>query len=237
MTGILIVEDEADLASTVKFAFEREGFSVRVATDGLSALRAAAEAVPDLVVLDLMLPDISGLEVCRRLRADLQTARVPVLMLTARTDEIDRVVGFEVGADDYVGKPFSVRELVLRVRALLRRASPQPVAQGGTQGAGERFGRLLFSDDGASVLVDGAEVQVTALEVRLLRTLFERRGRVQSRETLLDHVWGQDKDVSERSVDTTVKRLREKLGSAGGYIETLRGHGYRMIPRPREEDA
>ena len=234
MAEILIVEDEADLASTVRFAFEREGFAVRVAHDGAHALIAAAEAVPDLVVLDLMLPDVSGLEVCRRLRAGRETASVPILMLTARTDEIDRVVGFEVGADDYVAKPFSVRELVLRVRALLRRAQPAATAPPPTLKMALRFGRLEILDDEVSVRVDGTEIALTSLELRLLRKLYDRRGRVQSREALLNEVWGEDKDVSERSVDTTMKRLREKLGAAGGYLETLRGHGYRMVARPPE---
>jgi two-component system phosphate regulon response regulator PhoB len=179
--------------------------------------------VPDLVVLDLMLPDLSGTEVCRHLRMSDRTRHVPVLMLTAKGEEIDRVVGFEVGADDYVTKPFSVRELMLRVRAIVRRAHA-PEAE-----AGELvFGRLRLDGGGHRAWVDGQEVSLTALEFRLLTTLLSRRGRVQTRDTLLEDVWDMSGDVTTRTVDTHVKRLRQKLGLAGAYIETLRGVGYRF---------
>ena len=231
---ILIVDDEPDLSGTIAYALERYGFATRVAGSGAAAFEAlAAEIRPDLVILDVMLPDVSGFEICRRIRANPRGARMPVLMLTARGEELDRVVGFEVGADDYVVKPFSVRELALRVRALLRRAEPagELTAAGGVV----TFGRLEFDDDAHRVLVDGVEVLLTALEHRLLRVLLERRGRVQSRETLLNEVWGRATHVGERTVDTHVKRLREKLGPAGDYVETLRGVGYRFKTRPEEQ--
>ncbi len=228
---ILIVEDEPDLAATLAYNFEREGFVVRTARRGLAALdELKIEPYPDLVLLDVMLPDISGLEVCRRLRADPVSAKTPVLMLTARGEEIDRVMGFEIGADDYVTKPFSVRELLLRARALLRRSHPDAPASGET-----RFGVLSVNHDGHRVLVDGDNVVLTALEFRLLTTLLERKGRVQNRETLLSDVWGMDKDVGERTVDTHVKRLREKIGRAGAYLQTLRGVGYRWQLSPDED--
>ena len=232
---ILIVEDERDLASTLAYNFEREKLAVRVAHDGESALaELKREPRPDLVVLDLMLPDVSGVEVCRRLRADPRTAKIPVMMLTARGEEIDRVIGFEVGADDYVVKPFSVREVLLRARALLRRASPEA---GASTSEGATFGVLEIDAAGHRALVEGSPVALTALEFRLLQTFYDRRGRVQSRDTLLNDVWGLDKDVGERTVDTHVKRLREKLGAAGAYIETLRGVGYRFKLRPDEDTA
>jgi two-component system phosphate regulon response regulator PhoB len=228
--SLLIVEDEPDLASTLAWNFEREGFRATTAGTGAAALAELERAQPDLIVLDVMLPDLSGFEVCRRVRAVPALKHVPILMLTARGEEIDRVVGFEVGADDYVVKPFSVRELVLRVRALLRRA--QPPAESDARPATRRFGVLELDDEGHRALVSGEEVALTALELKLLKTLFDRKGRVQTRETLLNDVWGLDKDVSERTVDTSVKRLREKLGAAGAYVETLRGVGYRLLARP-----
>lgn len=228
---ILIVDDEPELVRPLDFAFRREGFETRVAHDGRSALHLAAELPPpDLVLLDLMLPDISGTEVCRRLKADPATRDIPVIMVTARGEEIDRVVGFEVGADDYVVKPFSTRELVLRARAVLRRrgaaAPEEPAAEISS------FGRLRVDEAGHRAWVDGAEVQLTALEFRLLTTFLERRGRVQSRDVLLDTVWGVSTAVTTRTVDTHVKRLRQKLGAAGGYVQTIRGVGYRFRANP-----
>ncbi|MCA9561094.1 MAG: response regulator transcription factor, partial [Myxococcales bacterium] len=189
------------------------------------------EPIPDLVLLDLMLPDMSGTEVCRKLRADERTKDVPVMMVTAKGEEIDRVVGFEVGADDYVVKPFSLRELLLRVRAVLRRART------GEESEDEiTFGRLRIDTPGHHVWVDEEEVKLTALEFRLLTTFHARRGRVQTREMLLSDVWGYQAEVTTRTVDTHVKRLREKLGEAGQYIETVRGVGYRFRARPDEVD-
>jgi two-component system, OmpR family, phosphate regulon response regulator PhoB len=229
---ILIVEDEADLVGVLQYNLKKEGYAVRSAGNGAEALRLIEEdPTPDLVLLDLMLPDISGIDVCRQLRSKERTRRTPVLMLTARGEESDRVRGFEVGADDYVTKPFSVRELMLRVRALLRRASGKD--SGAADGA---FGVLRIDDGAHRVWVGGVEVALTALEFRLLGAFLERKGRVQTRDALLADVWDIHADVTTRTVDTHVKRLREKLGAAGDYIETVRGVGYRFKSAPAEEE-
>jgi two-component system phosphate regulon response regulator PhoB len=221
---ILIVEDEADLSATVAYNLQREGYEVQIAATGQAAMdELAKESPPDLVLLDLMLPDISGTEICKHIRENERTRQIPIIMLTAKSEEIDRVVGFEVGADDYVAKPFSVRELMLRVRALLRRTMR---TEQGTELI--TFGKLRLDQGGHRVWLDGDEIKLTALEFRLLSTFITRRGRVQSRDALLADVWGIDADVTTRTVDTHVKRLREKLGQAGAYIETLRGVGYRF---------
>ncbi len=226
---VLVVEDEVDLATTLEYNLRAEGFQVRLAHDGRHALAAAtSEPPPDLIVLDLMLPDLSGTEICRRLREQEHTREVPIIMCTAKGEEIDRVVGFEVGADDYIVKPFSVRELILRARALLRR-----VQRGEHDAAAVvRFGKLSLDHDAHRVWVGEAEIDLTALEFRLLSTFMSRRGRVQSRESLLGDVWGGDANVTLRTVDTHIKRLREKLGDAAMYIETLRGVGYRFKHEP-----
>ena len=225
---VLIVEDEVDLAATLEYSLTREGYQVTVAHTGQAALAAAlADPGPNVIVLDLMLPDLPGTEVCRRLREHERTRELPIVMCTAKDTEIDRVVGFEVGADDYVVKPFSVRELALRVRAMLRRSHR-------TEAESEilRFGRLKVDREAHRVWIDDAEVTLTALEFRLLYTFLSRKGRVQSREALLSDVWGIDAEVTTRTVDTHVKRLREKLGEVGDYIETLRGVGYRFRDQP-----
>ncbi|MCA9537714.1 MAG: response regulator transcription factor [Myxococcales bacterium] len=234
MSGlILIVEDEHDLLNALEYNLEREGYRTRVASTGRAALEAASfDPPPDLVLLDLMLPDMPGTEVCRKLRADDRMREVPVMMVTAKNEEIDRVVGFEVGADDYVVKPFSMRELLLRVRAVLRRARVT-----GDERDEIVFGILRIDQPGHRVWVDDEEIRLTALEFRLLTTFHARRGRVQTREMLLSDVWGYQADVTTRTVDTHVKRLREKLGQAGMYIETVRGVGYRFRPRPDESMA
>lgn len=232
MTGrILIVEDEHDLASVLEYNLKREGYDTRVATTGSAALSLAIEEPPSLVLLDLMLPDLSGVEVCRRLKQHAALRAVPVIMITARGEEIDRVVGFEVGADDYIVKPYSVRELLLRVQAVLRRTRPPQQSE---PARAVTFGRLAVDEEAHRVRVDGNDVVLTALEFRLLWTLLQRRGRVQSRDTLLNDVWGISADVTTRTVDTHVKRLREKLGPAGAYVETLRGVGYRFADRPED---
>ncbi|RAL24856.1 DNA-binding response regulator [Lujinxingia litoralis] len=230
---ILIVEDEHDLVQNLEYNLRREGFEAISAATGHQALaRLKERPLPDLLLLDLMLPDLSGYEVCRRVRADQTTRHIPVLMLTARGEEHERVQGFESGADDYVVKPFNVRELMLRVRAVLRRTEsaeeePRP---------GEViFGRLKVDLPGVRVWVDEEPVSLTALEFRLLETLFSRRGRAQSREVLLSDVWDIQADVMTRTVDTHIKRLREKLGPCGAYIETLRGIGYRFCATPPEQ--
>lgn len=236
MALILVVEDEPDLARTLEYNLRREGHETRHAATGAAALELALGSespTPDLVLLDLMLPDIPGTEICRKLRSEPRTQSVAIIMLTAKDQEIDRVVGFELGADDYVAKPYSTRELMLRVQAVLRRHG------GATSSPPEEtsFGALRIDTDGYRVWVDGKETTLTALEFRLLVLLVERRGRVQTREGLLSDVWGIDADVTTRTVDTHVKRLRQKLGAAGAYIETLRGVGYRCRPTPGEEGS
>jgi two-component system, OmpR family, phosphate regulon response regulator PhoB len=234
VTTVLIVDDEADLLSTLEYNLEREGFATRTAGTGAAALHAAQqEPHPDLILLDLMLPDCSGKDVCRQLRQMPTLQHVPIIMVTARGEEIDRVIGFEVGADDYVVKPFSIRELVLRVRAVLRRAITSP--EDGEQvllATDDRFGTLKVELDVHRVTVvndtQTTELPLTALEFRLLTAFMQRRGRVLTREVLLADVWGVSPELTTRTVDTHVKRLREKLGSAGDAIETVRGVGYRF---------
>lgn len=236
MSGlVLIVDDEKDLANAIDFHLQREGFTTRVAYDGTSALALAEAERPDLVILDLMLPDVPGTEVCRRMRAIEALRPTAILMLTARGEEIDRVVGFEVGADDYMTKPFSMRELGLRVRAILRRTQ-EPSHSGPSEHA-LNLGVVRIDLEAHRAYVSGEEVRLTALEFRLLALFVQRRGRVQTRETLLSDVWGIEADVTTRTVDTHVKRLREKLGGAGDYIETIRGVGYRFLADPQAKPA
>jgi len=225
---VLIVDDERDLVRLLEFNLQQAGFETAAAYAGVEALEKVRQRVPDLVVLDLMLPDIPGNEVCRQLKASPRTRHVPVLMLTARTDEVDRVVGFEVGADDFVTKPFSVRELVLRIRAILRRGGGADADQ-----AREQVGPIRVDPAAHRAYVDGEEIALTALEFKLLTTFMSRLGRVQTREALLQDVWGVSSDLQTRTVDTHVKRLREKLGAGRDLIETVRGIGYRMVEPER----
>ena len=220
---ILVIEDEPDLAELVRFHLSQAGFAVEIAHSGRAGLDAIRRARPALVLLDLMLPDLSGTDVCREVRADAKLRDLPILMLTARADEVDRVVGFEIGADDYVTKPFSPRELVLRVKAILRRAEGE-----GQPAAVLRRGALQVDAERHRCSVDGAPVDLTAKEFRLLEVLMSRPGHVMTRQRLLDDVWGSDITVTERTIDTHLKRLREKLGAAGELIETVRGVGYRL---------
>ncbi len=226
MSGtILLVDDEQDLIETLRYSLEREGYTTLAAKNGATALGLLGQSrTPDLVLLDWMLPDMSGTEVCRNLRMGERTRAIPVIMVSARSEEIDRVVGFELGADDYVTKPFSVRELLLRIKAILRRRTTNQTADTETQ-----WGNLRVDFDGHQVWVDEQAIALTALEFRLLTTLLNRRGRVQTREMLLSDVWSVQVDVTTRTVDTHVQRLRKKLGAAGQYIETLRGVGYRFL--------
>lgn len=225
---ILVVEDEADLGELLAFNLRQAGFEVVVAGDGAQAIQEASVGNFDLMLLDIMLPDILGTDVCRQVRKDPATEAMPVIMLTAKGEEVDRVVGFELGADDYITKPFSPRELVLRVGAVLRRAkgaaSEAPPAKKSQVQAGD----ITIDVDRHEVRIAGAQVPLTALEFRLLVDLASRRGRVQSRDVLLERVWGYVAGVGSRTVDTHVKRLREKLGPSGDCIETVRGVGYRM---------
>ena len=225
MATILVVDDERDLQNLLDFNLRQAGFETVLASTGEQALQAVRRRVPDLVLLDLMLPDLPGTEICRQVKSDPRTRAVPVVMLTARGEELDRVVGFELGADDYVVKPFSMRELVLRVKAVLRRAGQQ----GGDRPRSE-LGPIRLDVEAHRCTIAGEEVSLTPLEFRLLATLMTRAGRVQSRERLLTDVWEMSSELETRTVDTHVKRLREKIGAAGQYIETVRGVGYRIAP-------
>jgi two-component system phosphate regulon response regulator PhoB len=231
---VLIVDDEEDLLNLVDLHLRREGFATLKARNGREALELFEAHRPALVVLDLMLPDMTGTEVCRRIRSHPLHGSVPVIMLSARGEEIDRVVGFEVGADDYVVKAnFSVRELALRVRARLRGRVETPEPEPPRPAAGELVYPLLRVDEAAHrVWVEGAEIVLTATEFKLLITLARRQGRVQTRGALLEDVWDMPPDLNTRTVDTHVKRLREKLGAASVYVETVRGVGYRFEPEP-----
>jgi len=224
---ILIVDDERDLLSVLEFNLRQAGFETSLATTGADAMQQLRRRVPDLVLLDLMLPDMSGTEVCRFVKSDPRMRTVPVVMLTAKGEEVDKVVGFELGADDYVTKPFSVRELVLRLKAVLRRASPAA-----TERPPERVGPIRVDVEAHRAYVEEEEVTLTPLEFRLLTTLMARVGRVQSRDQLLTDVWDMSSEIETRTVDTHVKRLREKLGSARDLLETVRGIGYRLVESP-----
>jgi DNA-binding response OmpR family regulator len=224
MPRILVVEDEQDIALLIKHALDRSGeMTAEIVGSGDVALRRISEQPPDLVVLDLNLPVVSGTEVCRIMRARPATASIPVIMLTARTTEADRVAGLDLGADDYVTKPFSLRELAARVRAVLRR-KPQVTAPAVYRGA-----HLVADFDAVSIAVDGEAVRLTRREFELLRFLVENRNRVLSRERLLERVWGFEHFIETRSVDVHVGRLRAKLGAAGAQIETVVGLGYRFV--------
>ena len=214
MARILVIEDEADLQEVLEYNLRQAGHDVVVKGTGQEGLRATRERRPDLIVLDIMLPDVSGLEVCKALKKAPETRSIPIIMASAKGEEIDRVLGFELGADDYVVKPYSIRELLLRVQTILRRggagdAEPRALIE---------FGRLKLDRDAHRVWVEGAEIELTALEFKLLLTLYERKNRVQTRAALLDDVWGIKADITTRTVDTHVKRLREKLGPAGDYV-------------------
>jgi two-component system phosphate regulon response regulator PhoB len=232
MARLLIIEDEKDLLKVLEFNLRQAGHEVLSATRGRDGLQIAREHQPDLVLLDLMLPDIAGTEVCKSLKQTSPTREIAVLMLTAKGEEVDRIVGFELGADDYVVKPFSVRELLLRIDAILRRLKGEH-----SPDAPVEFGNLRIDQAAHRVWVGESEVELTALEFKLLLTLFARKNRVQSRAALLDDVWGVVADVTTRTVDTHVKRLRQKLGNAGEYIETVRGVGYRFADLPVSEEA
>jgi two-component system, OmpR family, phosphate regulon response regulator PhoB len=228
MNHIVVIEDEADLREVLRYNLKQAGYAVDLAGEGRAGLALVQKQKPDLVLLDLMLPDLSGTEICRTLKNDPATRAIPVVMVTARGEEIDRVVGFELGADDYVVKPFSVRELLLRISAILRRQA----AKEAEPSAAIQFGCLRVETAAHRVFVEEKEVELTALEFRLLLTLYERRDRVQTRTTLLEDVWGIEAEITTRTVDTHVKRLREKLEAARDYIETVRGVGYRFVAHP-----
>jgi two-component system, OmpR family, phosphate regulon response regulator PhoB len=222
MPRVLIVEDDPDISTVLDFNFQREGFHTQVAHTGASALRAMRDVPADLIVLDLMLPDIAGLDVCREVRAEPHTKDVPILIVTAKGQEADRLLGLETGADDYVTKPFNVRELILRASALMRRSTS-------TNSAATRIesGAIVVDSGAHRVFVEGKETHLTNTEYRLLLIFLNRPGRVFSRRQLLNQVWNMRGQLVTRTVDTHVKRLREKLGNAGAAIETVRAVGYR----------
>jgi two-component system, OmpR family, alkaline phosphatase synthesis response regulator PhoP len=222
---VLVVEDEQDIAGLIKHALERAGDGqVEIVSSGDAALRAITDQPPDVIILDLNLPVLSGMEVCRIVRSRPATANIPIIMLTARTTEADRVTGLDLGADDYVTKPFSLRELAARVRAVLRRRQTGVAAPAIFKGA-----HLTADFDAVAIAVDGAAVRLTRREFELLRFLVENRNRVISRDRLLERVWGYDRYIETRSVDVHVGRLRAKLGAAGQQIETVVGLGYRFV--------
>ena len=225
---ILVIEDEPDIRKTLEYNLARESFIVSTAGSLKKAKNILENPNFSLILLDLMLPDGSGLDLCRELKSNSALKEIPIIILTAKDDEVDKVVGFELGADDYVTKPFSVRELILRVKAVLKRnqktATPLEINR--------NFGSLVMDIESHEVFIDDEEITLTALEFKLLNQLVERRGRVQTRDQLLSDVWGYSSDVTTRTVDTHIKRLREKLGVMGKYIQTIRGVGYKFSRTP-----
>lgn len=220
---VVIIEDEKDLAELLAYNLGKEGWQTLIALDGRSGLELVTAELPDIVILDLMLPEISGTEVCKLLRKQKSTTAIPVIMVTAKGEEIDRVVGFEVGADDYLVKPFSSRELLLRMKAILRRSAPEVTSEKSLN-----LGNLNIDPSRHRVTVADEEISLTSTEYKLLVTLAERPGRVQSRERLLQDVWGYSSDADTRTVDTHITRLRAKLGDEGDMILTVRGFGYKL---------
>ena len=226
---ILIIEDEPDIRTTLEYNLRKDNFDV-IGVGSLGEARAAMNSSSfSLILLDLMLPDGSGLDLCREIKGNKELSSTPIIILTAKDDEVDKVVGFELGADDYVTKPFSVRELILRIKAVLKRGVA-PKAE--LVEVERQFGDLTIDVDSHEVFVNSVQVTLTALEFRLLKQLVDRRGRVQSRDQLLSDVWGYSSDVTTRTVDTHIKRLREKLGTMGKYIQTIRGVGYKFSRKP-----
>jgi len=225
---ILIIEDEPDIRKTLEYNISREGYKVVCASSLSKGKEQINSSDFSLILLDLMLPDGSGLDLCREIKSDKDKSSTPIIILTAKDDEVDKVVGFELGADDYVTKPFSVRELILRIKAVLKRGAEKKE----TLEVQRQFGELTMDIDSHEVFVNNEQIILTALEFRLLRQLVDRRGRVQSRDQLLSDVWGYSAEVTTRTVDTHIKRLREKLGTMGKYIQTIRGVGYKFSRTP-----
>jgi two-component system, OmpR family, phosphate regulon response regulator PhoB len=225
---ILIIEDEPDIRKTLEYNISREGYHVVSASSLVEAKSRFESDSFSLILLDLMLPDGSGLDLCREIKSDKEKSSIPIIILTAKDDEVDKVVGFELGADDYVTKPFSVRELILRMKAVLKRGEKKS----DNVEVQRQFGQLSINTESHEVFVDDNEITLTALEFKLLFQLVDRRGRVQSRDQLLSDVWGYSAEVTTRTVDTHIKRLREKLGSMGKYVQTIRGVGYKFTRTP-----
>ncbi len=222
---IIIVDDEPDVTELVSYQLRAKGYAVEVLNNPTQSIARIRSFQPDLVILDVMMPEITGIQICRMLRADPKTKTLPVVFLTARAEEADRVLGLEVGGDDYICKPFSVKELALRVQGLLRRLSPADEGQPRRL----EIGTIVLDSERHEVTIKGLPIELTATEFRLLRLLMERKGRVQTREHLLLNVWNYETEIETRTVDTHIRRLREKLGDQADLIETLRGVGYRMI--------
>lgn len=222
---VLVIEDEPDIRKTIDYNLSKESFEVIQAASIEEGEKALASNKIDVIILDLMLPDGSGLTLCRDIKSEPNTKNIPVIILTAKTEEVDRVVGFELGADDYVTKPFSVRELILRVKAILKRGVSTEIQ---TDNAKDTFGELTLNYDEYQAYINNEEISLTALEFKLLKHLINRKGRVQTRDQLLEDVWGYSSNVTTRTVDTHIKRLREKLGIVGDHIQTIRGVGYRF---------
>ena len=220
---IYIVEDEPDIRETLAYNLSQEGFKVSEFSDAESCLNKIQKKKPDLLLLDLMLPGMSGLDLCKEIRADINLKNLAIIMLTAKGEEVDRIIGFELGADDYVTKPFSVRELILRVKVILKKQTESVESDESIE-----FGPIKLNLDAHEVLINNDEIVLTALEFKLLKHLVKRRGRVQTRDQLLGDVWCYSSEVTTRTVDTHIKRLREKLGTVGDYIQTVRGVGYRL---------
>ena len=225
---ILIIEDEPDIRKTLEYNISREGYKVVCASSLSEGKEQINSSDFSLILLDLMLPDGSGLDLCREIKSDKDKSSTPIIILTAKDDEVDKVVGFELGADDYVTKPFSVRELILRIKAVLKRGAEKKE----TLEVQRQFGELTMDIDSHEVFVNNEQIILTALEFRLLRQLVDRRGRVQSRDQLLSDVWGYSAEVTTRTVDTHIKRLREKLGTIGKYVQTIRCVGYKFSRTP-----
>lgn len=227
MTRILVVEDDRDIGELVGRYLEKAGFTTELLTSGREAIKAISVATPDLIVLDLMLPHVDGLEVCRAVRANDATAGVPIIMLTARGEESERIVGLEIGADDYIAKPFSPNELVARVRALLRRTNRQP-----SPSVSVTYGSIVVDSDRHTVSSQGASITLTAKEFLLLEYLLKHKGRVLSRDVLLTDVWGYKYTGGTRTVDVHVRRLREKLPPLGDALVTVKQFGYKLLEEP-----
>jgi DNA-binding response OmpR family regulator len=227
MTRILVVEDDRDIAELVGRFLQKAGFAVELLSSGREAMTSISERPPDLLVLDLMLPQMGGLDICRAVRANDRTSAMPIIMLTARADEAERIVGLEMGADDYIAKPFSPNELVARVRALLRRAHRQPAPAGTIA-----YGPIVVDTERHTVSTSGAQVTLTAKEFLLLEYLLKHRGRVLSRDVLLTDVWGYRYTGGTRTVDVHVRRLREKLPSLGASLVTVKQFGYKLLDSP-----
>lgn len=226
---VLVVDDESDVTELVAYNLKAKGFLVETLNDPNRSLSVARTFSPDLVILDVMMPDLNGIQICRLFRADGKLKTVPVIFLTAKAEEADRIQGLETGADDYICKPFSTKELVLRVQSILRRAG-----EAATEPKRLQTGQIVIDVDRHEAVVAGQPVDLTATEFKLLRLLMERRGRVQTREHLLINVWNYETEIETRTVDTHVRRLREKLGAEADWIETIRGVGYRMAERKAE---